>query len=89
VTAVAVLAVSGSVQPYAIIGTSILATTFSTIAGISPVKLLEKLPGYRLSPLPESGSSGRESAQTPSEDDQSRLTSAATGEMQGEPESAA
>ena len=41
VTAVAVLAVSGSVQPYAIIGTSILATTFSTIAGITAVKLLE------------------------------------------------
>jgi len=88
VTAVAVLAVSGSVQPYAIIGTSILATTFSTIAGITAVKLLEKLPGYRLAPLPESGSSGRESAQTSSEDDQSRLTSAATSEMQGEPESA-
>jgi spore maturation protein SpmA len=51
VTAVAVLAISGSAQPYAIIGTSILATTFSTIAGISAVKLLEKLPGYRLSPI--------------------------------------
>jgi spore maturation protein SpmA len=48
VTAVALLAVSGSLQPYAIIGTSILATTFSTIAGITAVKLLEKLPGYRL-----------------------------------------
>src|SRR5207247_10573695 len=50
VTAVAVLAVSGSAQPYAIIGTSILATTFSTIAGITAVKLLEKLPGFRLPP---------------------------------------
>lgn len=52
VTAVAVLAVSGSVQPYAIIGTSILATSISTIAGITAVKLLEKLPGYRLPPSP-------------------------------------
>jgi spore maturation protein SpmA len=50
VTAVAVLAVAGSVQPYAIIGTAIIATTFSTIAGITSVKLLEKLPGYRLPP---------------------------------------
>jgi spore maturation protein SpmA len=59
VTAVAVLAVSGSVQPYAIIGTSILATTFSTIAGITAVKLLEKLPGFRLPPLQEtSGGAG-------------------------------
>ncbi len=54
VTAVAVLAVAGSVQPYAIIGTAIIATTFSTIAGITSVKLLEKLPGYRLPPLTES-----------------------------------
>ncbi len=48
VTAVAVLVVAGSLQPYAIIGTAMLATTFSTIAGITAVKLLEKLPGYRL-----------------------------------------
>lgn len=53
VTAVAVLVVAGSVQPYAIIGTAIIATTISTIAGITAVKLLEKLPGYRLPPLTE------------------------------------
>jgi spore maturation protein SpmA len=51
VTAVAVLVVAGSLQPYAIIGTAILATTFSTLAGITSVKLLEKVPGYRLPPL--------------------------------------
>jgi spore maturation protein SpmA len=51
VTAVAVLVVAGAMQPYAIIGTAIIATTFSTIAGIASVKLLEKLPGYRLPPL--------------------------------------
>jgi spore maturation protein SpmB len=52
VTAVAILVVSGAKQPYAIIGTAIIATTFSTLAGITSVKLLEKLPGYRLPPLP-------------------------------------
>ncbi|MEI9960178.1 MAG: nucleoside recognition domain-containing protein [Limisphaerales bacterium] len=52
VTAVAILVVAGATQPYAIIGTAIIATTFSTIAGITSVKLLEKLPGYRLPPLP-------------------------------------
>ena len=56
VTAVAVLAVAGSVQPYAIIGTSIVATTFSTLAGITAIKLLEKLPGYSLPPATVSAS---------------------------------
>jgi len=51
-TAVAVMAVNGSKNPSAIIGTAIIATTFSTIAGITAVKLLEKLPGYRLPPVP-------------------------------------
>ena len=51
VTAIAVLVVAGSLQPYAIIGTAILATAFSTVAGITAVKLLEKLPGYRLPPV--------------------------------------
>ena len=81
VTAIAVLAVSGSMQPYAIIGTSIIATTFSTIAGITAVKLLEKLPGYRLPAVPESSSSRREEAQTASEKSQSLVTPAATDEM--------
>lgn len=51
VTAIAVLVVAGSLQPYAIIITAIIATTFSTIAGITSVKLLEKLPWYRLPPV--------------------------------------
>jgi len=50
-TAVAVLAVAGSVNPSSIVSTAILATTFSSIAGVTAVKLLEKLPGYRLPPL--------------------------------------
>lgn len=50
-TAVAVLSVAGSIQPSAIISSAILATTISTVAGITAVKLLEKLPGYRLPPV--------------------------------------
>ncbi len=62
VTAVAVLVINRSLQPYAIIGTSILATTFSTIAGITAVKLLEKLPGYRLPPVPVAAQQTAQSA---------------------------
>jgi spore maturation protein SpmA len=51
-TAVAVLAVAGSVNPSAIVSTAILATFFSSAAGITAVKLLEKLPGYRLESIP-------------------------------------
>ena len=50
-TAVGVLAVNGSANPSAIVGTAILATICSTAAGIIAVKLLEKLPGYRLPPV--------------------------------------
>jgi len=78
VTAVAVLAVAGSLQPYAIIGTAIIATTFSTIAGITSVKLLEKLPGYRLPPLTEGEKSEVRSQK--SESDQSLLSLAASKE---------
>jgi spore maturation protein SpmA len=77
-TAVGVLAVNQSSNPSAIVGTAILATVCSTIAGITAVKLLEKFPGYRLPAIPEPSSSRRESAQTVSETSQSRLTSAAT-----------
>ncbi len=51
-TAVALLAGAGSVRPSAIIGTALLATTCSSIAGIAAVKFLEKLPGYALPPAP-------------------------------------
>ena len=59
VTAIAVLTVANAAQPYAIISTAILATICSTVAGITAVKLLEKLPGYRLPPVPvTSGGTG-------------------------------
>jgi spore maturation protein SpmA len=52
-TAVGVLVVNGSKNPSSIVGTAIMATLCSTVAGIGAVKLLEKLRGYRLPPLTE------------------------------------
>jgi spore maturation protein SpmA len=50
-SAVAILAAAGSVQPTAIIGTALVATICSTIAGLVAVKTLEKLPFYQLPPV--------------------------------------
>jgi spore maturation protein SpmA len=47
-TAVAVLVAADAAQPSAIIGTAFLATLCSTAAGLSAVKLLERLPAFRL-----------------------------------------
>lgn len=52
-SAVAILAAAGSVQPTAIIGTALVATLCSTIAGLTAVKTLEKLPFYKLPPVSE------------------------------------
>lgn len=49
---VAFMAAAGARDPAAIIGTAFLATLCSTIVGVSAVKFLEKLPGYRLPPVP-------------------------------------
>ncbi len=58
-TAIAVLFVAHAENPSAIVGTALMATICSTIAGITAVKLLEKLPGYRLPPLsPADGRAG-------------------------------
>ena len=43
ITAIAVLATAGSQAPYAIVGTALIATSFSTAAGIISVKLFEKM----------------------------------------------
>ncbi|HEX7860718.1 MAG TPA: nucleoside recognition domain-containing protein [Verrucomicrobiae bacterium] len=43
ITAIGVLAAAGSVSPYAIVGTALLATCFSSAAGLIAVKLFEKL----------------------------------------------
>lgn len=52
ITAVGVLAAHGSKNPTLIIGTAFLATIVSTVVGITAVKFLEKLPGFRLSNTP-------------------------------------
>lgn len=67
VTAVAVLFAAGSMQPYSIIGTAIIATTFSTIAGITCVKLFEKLPWYQLPPVPNEPAANRVTAASPTD----------------------
>jgi spore maturation protein SpmB len=64
-TAVSILAVAGAKDPTAIIGTAFLATTCSTIAGLTAVKLLEKLPAYR---LPQADLSAKETDPTTTAD---------------------
>jgi spore maturation protein SpmA len=49
ITAIAILAAAGSHSPYAIVGTSLLATFFSSVAGIIAVKSLERLPFFAAS----------------------------------------
>jgi len=66
-TAIAVLAVAHATNAFAIVGTAIMATICSTIAGITAVKLLEKLPGYRLPPLAPNPSPGLSATLSPSD----------------------
>ncbi|MCX7872703.1 MAG: spore maturation protein [Verrucomicrobiae bacterium] len=47
-TAVAILATTGSQNPTAIVGTSLIATLFSTVAGIMSVKIMEKWKMFRV-----------------------------------------
>ncbi len=47
-SAIAILAASGSAEPTAIVGSTLIATFFSSVAGLSAVKTLERLPGFRL-----------------------------------------
>lgn len=60
-TAIAILAAAGSVNPTAIVGTAFLATLCSTVAGITSVKFLQRLPFFRLPPAPTAGA-GEDSA---------------------------
>lgn len=50
ITAIAVLAAAGSLSPYAIVGTSLIATCFSTGAGLIAVKLFEKMRAFAPAP---------------------------------------
>jgi spore maturation protein SpmA len=49
-TAIAILVASGSTRPTAIVGTALLATLCAASVAIISVKLLEKLPTFRISP---------------------------------------
>ncbi len=49
-TAIAVLAAQGSKQPTAVLGTALLASTCAAIAGITAVKLLQRLPLFAIKP---------------------------------------
>ncbi|MGA1129587.1 MAG: nucleoside recognition domain-containing protein [Chthoniobacterales bacterium] len=59
-SAVAILAAAGSVQPTAIIGTALVATLCSTVAGLVSVKTLEKLPFYQLPPVTAADEAAKE-----------------------------
>lgn len=50
-TAIAVLAAAGSLNPTAIVGTSLIATLFSTIAGVGSAKIMEKWRIFKIQPL--------------------------------------
>ena len=69
---VAFMAAAGATNPAAIIGTAFLATVCSTVVGITSVKFLEKLPGYRLPPVPE----GERKAAVEKTDDTPAISSA-------------
>jgi len=78
VTAVAVLAANGSKNPSAIIGTAFLATLCSTAAGITAVKLLERLRIFRLAEAPASDS---KSAAAEDQSGSDALVTSATGSL--------
>jgi spore maturation protein SpmA len=51
ITAIGVLAAAGSVAPYSIVGTALIATCFSSAAGLIAVKLFEKMRVFRAVPM--------------------------------------
>jgi spore maturation protein SpmA/spore maturation protein SpmB len=59
-TAIALLAAQGSKDPTAIVGTALIATTFSTIAGVGAVKWLENWRVFRAEPSVASESAPKE-----------------------------
>ncbi|MFI0347659.1 MAG: nucleoside recognition domain-containing protein [Chthoniobacterales bacterium] len=51
-TAIGILAAAGAIHPSSIIGTAMVASTCSFVAAIVSAKLLQRLPLFRLPPLP-------------------------------------
>src|SRR5437588_4900154 len=66
-TAIALLAVAGSVRQTAIVGTALLATLCAATVAITAAKILEKLPFFRLAPVVAGiDDPGRQAATSPS-----------------------
>ena len=74
-TAIGIMAAKGGTQPTAIVGTALLATACSTAAGITAVKLLERLPRFRV-PIPAARPASPGSSTSPSPDDAPSATAA-------------
>ncbi len=67
-TAVAMLAARGVTEPYAIVGTTLLASIFSTAVAILAVKSFEKMPVFnRSQPLPPETATEAEAAAVPAD----------------------
>lgn len=91
VTAIAILAANKSANPTAIVGTALITTACAATWAITVTKILERLPWFRLPPLPANapGSRGRESAEgkaeTEGEKNGRKFTPAATAQKNDKP----
>jgi spore maturation protein SpmA len=72
VTAVAVLAANKSTDPSSIIGTAFLATLCACVSAVTAVKLLEKLPWFRLSPVADDNATKKNESTTKVDDSASQ-----------------
>ena len=78
-TAIALLAAAGSRNPTVIVGTALLATSCSTLVGITSVKLFEKLRAFRLpeiEPAPDRSAAIGEREAAPGPGDGARMSEA-------------
>ena len=74
-TAIGILAINGSKNPAAIVASALLATLCAFTAGITSVKLLEKLPRYQLPPIEPSSATAAETVEAaPAEPERMPLT---------------
>jgi spore maturation protein SpmA len=86
VTAIAILAANKSTNPTAIVGTALLATMCAATSAVTMAKLLEKLPWFRLPPVPPAPRRSRgEEAQAGVGGNQNLVTSPATAQTNDKP----
>ncbi len=79
VTAIAILAAAKSTAPTAIVGTALIAAACACTSGVTMAKLLEKLPWFRLPPVPPAPRGSRAGeADTAAGGNQSLVTSVTT-----------